>query len=73
MPTLPLHGPHITLAHAIKATGQAESGGHAKHLVREGQVLVNGQPEQRPGRKLVAGDRFQISAGPEWVLTSEKE
>src|SRR5438445_316088 len=57
MPTLPLHGDHITLAQAVKAAGFADSGGHAKHLVRDGGVTVNGQPATQPGRKLVAGDR----------------
>jgi ribosome-associated protein len=72
MPTFTLQGEHITLAHALKASGLAESGGHAKVLVRLGQVLVNGQTEQRPGRKLFAGDRFQLEAHPEWTVTREE-
>jgi ribosome-associated protein len=72
MPTFGLKGEHITLAQALKATGQAESGGHAKVLVRLGQVLVNGQTEQRPGRKLFAGDRFQVEGQPEWTVTREE-
>lgn len=68
MPTLTLQGPHITLAHALKASGQADSGGQAKNLVREGAVRVNAEVELRPGRKLVNGDRFQVESGPEWVV-----
>jgi ribosome-associated protein len=68
MPTLPLHGDHITLAQALKAAGLAGTGGQAKHLIREGQVLVNGTVEMQPGRKLFAGDRFQLNEADEWTI-----
>ena len=64
---LPLRGDHITLVQAVKVAGLAESGGQAKRFVREGGITVNGQIEQRPGRKLVAGDRFAVG-GQEWVI-----
>ncbi len=64
---LPLRGDHITLAQAVKAAGLAESGGQAKHLIRNGDIRVNGEVELKPGRKLVAGDKF--TAGErEWVI-----
>ena len=66
--TLLLRGDHITLAHAIKAVGAAGTGGHAKHLVRNGEALVNGEPAAQPGRKLRAGDRFGIVGGGEWTI-----
>jgi ribosome-associated protein len=65
--SVPLRGAHITLVQAIKLAGLVESGGQAKRLVRDGAITVNGQPEQRPGRKLVAGDRLAF-AGQEWVI-----
>ena len=69
MNTLPLLGDHITLAHAVKAAGLADSGGQAKHLVRGGAVRVNGTVETRPGRKLSAGDRINVG-GEEWTVTA---
>jgi ribosome-associated protein len=69
MPNLPLRGDHITLAQALKAAGFADSGGQAKHLVRDGSVTVNGEPVTQPGRKLVAGDRFRVADQPEWIIT----
>ena len=69
MPTLPLNGDHITLARALKAAGLAASGGEAKHVVRGGDVRVNGAVETHPGRKLVAGDRFAVGDGSEWSVT----
>ncbi|HEY7309384.1 MAG TPA: RNA-binding S4 domain-containing protein [Gemmataceae bacterium] len=68
--TLTLRGEYITLAHAIKAVGLADTGGQAKLLVREGQVTVNGEAATQPGRKLRAGDRFGMAGGPEWTITS---
>ena len=67
-PTLVLRGDHITLAHALKAVGAAGTGGQAKHLVRGGSAVVNGQPETQPGRKLRAGDRFGLVGDGEWTI-----
>ena len=69
MPLKPffLRGDHITLAQAVKVVGLADSGGQAKGMVREGLVAVNGVVETRPGRKLLAGDRFGLGE-QEWVL-----
>ena len=67
--TLTLRGDHITLAHAVKAVGLAETGGQAKHMVREGGLTVNGTAEMQPGRKLRAGDRFGLAGGQEWTIT----
>jgi ribosome-associated protein len=73
MTTVALRGDHITLAQALKVAGQAGSGGQAKHLVREGQVTVNGVVETQPGRKLHEGDRFQASGSTEWTVRKEEE
>jgi len=46
----------------------ADTGGGAKMLIRDGGVLVNNQVELRPGRKLQAGDRFQLPGGKPWMV-----
>jgi ribosome-associated protein len=69
MTTLTLRGDHITLAQAVKAAGFADSGGQAKQLVRGGSVTVNGVVETQPGRKLHAGDRFQVAGQAEWSIS----
>ena len=61
MPTLQLHGKYITLVQALKVMGVAGTGGHAKHLVRDGTVTVNGVVETQPGRKLHPGDRVGLA------------
>ena len=47
---------YITLAQVLKKNSLASTGGAAKHTVRAGGITVNGTPEDRPGRKLHAGD-----------------
>lgn len=47
---------YITLAQVLKKHSLAPTGGAAKHTVRAGGITVNGTPEDRPGRKLHAGD-----------------
>jgi ribosome-associated protein len=69
MNTLTLQDNHLTLAQAVKAAGLVSTGGQAKHLIREGKVLVNGLAEMRPGRKLQSGDRFCLAGGSEWTVS----
>jgi len=44
----------------LKATGLCATGGEAKWAVDEGRVTVNGEPESRRRRKLVAGDQVVV-------------
>jgi len=50
---------YITLAQLLKMAGIIGTGGEAKHYLATTPVLVNGEPEQRRGRKLRAGDLMQ--------------
>ena len=62
--------PYITLAQFLKLLGRAHHGGAAKALIREGGITVNGQPEERPGRKLHAGD-VVVHAGDNLKVEAE--
>jgi len=68
MLTIHIRGDHITLAQALKSAGVADSGGQAKFLVRQGRVKLNGTVVIQPGKKLDAGDRFQVDEGEEWIV-----
>jgi len=61
----------IELAQLLKAVGACDSGGEAKHLVQSGGVLVNGAPELRRGKKLVAGD-VVFARGRSWRCVAAK-
>lgn len=51
---------YIKLDSALKYSGVAENGAHAKELILDGEVRVNGEIELRRGRKLYKGDVFKI-------------
>lgn len=53
--TVPVEG-EIRLGQLLKLVGVAESGADARALLTDGEVQVNGEPEVRRGRRLVAGD-----------------
>ena len=46
----------IRLGQFLKLAGLAEDGGHARALVEDGAVLVNGRVETRRGAQLRRGD-----------------
>lgn len=52
----------ITLGQLLKMAGVAETGGHAKELILDGAVTVNGQEERRRGRKLLPADIVRVGA-----------
>ena len=56
MNELRIDTPFIRLDSALKLSGLAETGGHAKILVQEGCVLVNGELCLQRRKKLVSGD-----------------
>ena len=62
----------ITLNDALKLSGLAETGGHAKVMIQAGEVLVNGEVETRRKRKLKEGDVVRVGE-EEFVLELEGE
>jgi ribosome-associated protein len=53
-------GSYIELIQLLKAIGVAQTGGHAKLLVDEGNILRNGQPELRKRAKLQKGESISV-------------
>lgn len=51
---------YIKLDQFLKLVDLASTGGHAKFLIQEGLVKVNGEVEDRRGKKLRAGDIVEI-------------
>lgn len=50
----------IPLINLLKLKGIAQTGGHAKLMVEDGEVKVNGEQELRKRRKLRPGDIVEI-------------
>lgn len=50
----------IKLGQALKLAGLVGSGIDAKMVIQNGEVLVNGEVDERRGRKLYPGDVFEF-------------
>ncbi len=50
----------IRLGQFLKLAGMVGTGGEAKRLIQNGQVLVNGEVETRRKRQLHAGDEVVL-------------
>lgn len=50
----------IELYKILKFEGMVSSGGEAKSVIAEGQVLVNGNVETRKRKKIVSGDTIEF-------------
>ncbi len=51
-----IEGEYIELIQLLKATGLAQTGGHAKWMVDEGEIMLNNEVETRKRAKLRSGD-----------------
>lgn len=51
---------YIKLGQALKLAGLVSSGVEAKILIQDGLVTVNGEVDERRGRKLYPGDVFAL-------------
>jgi len=51
---------YIRLDQLLKYTGIAETGGHAKELILDGEVFVNGQACEQRGKKIYPGDEVSL-------------
>ena len=63
----------IELYKILKLESLVDSGGEAKHVISEGQVIVNGKVETRKRKKIFSGDivefgenkiRVQVKSNP---------
>lgn len=59
----------ITLGQFLKLADVIQSGGMAKWFLSENDVFINGEQDQRRGRKLRAGDKVAIAGCGEFLIT----
>ncbi|MBP3966896.1 MULTISPECIES: S4 domain-containing protein YaaA [Paenibacillus] len=51
---------YIALGQFLKLSDCIDSGGAAKFFLQENEVLINGEPDDRRGRKLYTGDKIDV-------------
>jgi len=56
MKTIPIHDEFITLGQLLKLAGFVGSGGEVKTYLQETSITVNGEHDNRRGRKIYVGD-----------------
>lgn len=61
----------ICLDQFLKLNSIAESGGHAKYMIQNGEVRVNGEIETRRRRKLVVNDIVEVGGKRLTVQSAE--
>lgn len=63
---------YITLGQFIKLANILDSGGMVKVFLQEEGVIVNGEKEQRRGRKLYPGDVVESAELGSFIVTEAK-
>lgn len=61
MQKIAIRDEYIKLGQALKLAGLVSSGVEAKIFIQEGLVMVNGEVDDRRGRKLYPGDVFSLN------------
>lgn len=68
---LAIKGEYITLGQLLKAVGEIDSGGEVKAYLMQETPVVNGQPENRRGRKLYPGDVVKLKRQGDVLCVAE--
>lgn len=66
-----IHSEYIKLDTFLKLADCVSTGGMAKALLQEGVVQVNGEKEERRGRKLYPGDTIQVEGCGTFQVAAE--
>ena len=73
MNVLKISTPYITLGQLLKESGVIDTGGMAKWYLSEHEVFVNGELEDRRGKKLRVGDEVRFSDGTSVEIAQTEE
>ncbi|MCZ8524124.1 MULTISPECIES: S4 domain-containing protein YaaA [Paenibacillus] len=60
MKSIAIHTEYITLGQFLKLADCISTGGQAKPFLEETAITVNGEPENRRGRKLRSSDIIKV-------------
>ncbi|GGA47402.1 S4 domain-containing protein YaaA [Paenibacillus physcomitrellae] len=71
MKQVKIHSEYIKLDQFLKLSDCVPTGGMAKALLQENLVKVNGEPEDRRGRKLYPGDRIEVEGEGSFEVAAE--
>nr|WP_026092565.1 S4 domain-containing protein YaaA [Calidifontibacillus oryziterrae] len=61
---------YITLGQFLKLAGIIDTGGATKWFLSENEIFVNGEPENRRGKKLIQNDVITITGKGSYKVIS---
>lgn len=67
-----LTGEYVELCNLLKLVGIADSGGHGKRLVAQGEVRVDGLQENRKTAKIRAGQQIECLGNTITVIAANQ-
>ncbi|SHH78151.1 ribosome-associated protein [Caloranaerobacter azorensis DSM 13643] len=68
MKKIKIYTEYIKLDQLLKYANIAETGGHAKILIKNGQVKLNGEIVLQRGKKIKKGDIIELSYGESYIV-----
>jgi ribosome-associated protein len=68
MNPISIHTDYITLGQFLKLADCISTGGQAKFFLQEAVIHVNGEPENRRGKKLVHLDKVRVEGCGEFQV-----
>lgn len=60
MKKISIHSEYITLGQFLKYVSIIDCGSYAKQFLLENKVVINGEQDQRRGRKIYPGDVVEV-------------
>ncbi len=69
MKEVKIEGIFIKLQQFIKYINEAQTGGHAKILINDGNIKVNGTTEYKRGKKLYKDDTIELNDNIYKIIT----
>lgn len=62
---------YITLGQFLKLADVIQSGGEAKWFLSENEIIINGENENRRGKKLRHNDQIEINGFGSYIVKNE--
>lgn len=63
---------YIALGQFLKLADCISTGGQAKFFLQETAIHINGEPDNRRGRKLYVGDKVEVEGCGTFVVAASK-
>ncbi len=73
MRDVPIHTDYITLGQLLKFVDLAQSGGHIKAMLADTKITVDGERDNRRGRKLYPGMIVVIDGAGTYRITEDHD